>query len=63
MAFKDQVKIMAEGKENVKVWVHKGLFKRDSRYLDRQGVHLNFRGTIKYFHSVQMALRYHVARH
>ena len=43
----------------VKVWVHKGLFKRDSCYLDRHGVHLNFRGTIKYFHLMQAAVRCH----
>ena len=61
-AFNDQVKILAEGKANVKVWVHKGLFKRDSHYLDRHGVHLYFRGTLQYYHSIQAAVRYHVAR-
>ena len=49
MAFNDQVRIKVKDKTRVNVWAHKGLFKRDSGYQDRHGVHLNFRGTIKYF--------------
>ena len=60
-AFNDQVKILAEDKTSVKVWVHKGLFKRDSHFLDRHGVQLKFRGTLKYYHSIQAAVRYHIA--
>ena len=56
MAFNDQIKTMAREKTNVKVRVQKGLFKKDSRYLDRHGVHLNFRKTKKYLHSVQAAV-------
>ena len=62
MALNDQVRTMTKDKTNVNVWVHKGLFKRDSHYLDRHGVYLNFKGTIKYFHSVQVAVRHHVVR-
>ena len=59
-AFNDQVKILAKEMTSVKVWVYKGLFKRDSHYLDRRGVNLNFRGTLKYYHSIQVAVRYYI---
>lgn len=50
------------GTKRTVTWTHKGLFKKDSRYLDKHGVHLNVKGTIKYFHSVQAAVKFHAAR-
>ena len=61
-AFNEHVLTMAESTNHVHVWVHKGLFKRDIRYLDRHGVYLNFRGTVKYFHSIQAAVQYHALK-
>ena len=61
-AFHKHVSTMAESKTHVHVWVHKGVFKTDTRYLDRHGVHPNFRGTVKYFYSIQVAVCYHAVR-
>ena len=57
--FNSEVKTLVEGISKVKTWAHKGLFKRDDRYLDKHGVHLNSKGTIKYFHSIRAAIKFH----
>ena len=47
--------------KHIHTWAHRGLFKRDGCYLDKHGVHLNLMGTLKYFHSVQAAIKFHVS--
>ena len=56
--FNSIVKDISASQNSVHVWAHKGLFKRDNRYLDKHGVHLNSKGTIKYFHSLRAAVRF-----
>ena len=56
------VKTHIKSYSNLHTWAHKGLFKKDSRYLDKHGVHLNTKGSIKYFHSIKAVIRYHVPR-
>ena len=57
--FNDHVTRECKDTPNVYTWFHKGLFKRDGKYLDKHGVHLNALGSIKYFHSLRAAVKFH----
>ena len=60
--FNQVVVDLAKREHKVFTWAHKGLFKKDSRFLDRHGVHLNSKGSIRYFHSVKAAVKYHSSK-
>ena len=60
--FNELVSGMVNELRHIHAWSHRGLFKRDGRYLDKHGVHLNLLGTLKYFHSVHAAMKFHTAR-
>ena len=60
--FNQALKAEVEPYPNIHCWAHRGLFKRDDRFLDKHGVHLNSLGTIRYLHSMKAAIKYHTAR-
>ena len=60
--FNEVVKTLSESNPKVFTWSHKGLFKKDNRFMDKHGVHLNSLGSIRYFHSIKAAIRFHSAK-
>ena len=61
-AFNEFVSGLVKDLKHIHAWNHRGLFKRDGRYLDKHGVHLNLMGTLKYFRSVQAATKFHMTK-
>ena len=55
--FNEIVKSMVEDKAKIHAWQHIGLFKTDSRFLCRDGVHLNAKGTLRYLFSIRAAIK------
>ena len=60
--FNELVSGLVKDLRHIHAWSHRGLFKRDGCYLDKHGVHLNLMGTLKYFHSIQAAIRFYAAK-
>ena len=60
--FNDAMRLFQAHFPQIKLWAHRGLFKKDARFLDRHGVHLNAMGSIRYYHSLKAAVRYHMSR-
>ena len=50
---------VAKGPENVRLWSHKGLFKKGGDTLHADGVHLSRKGMERYFHSLRAGVRKH----
>ena len=55
--FNETVRSMVKDKVNVHAWLHKGLFKSDSRFLCADGVHLSAQGTVRYWFSIRAAIK------
>ena len=58
--FNQIVTDLAKSENKVFTWAHKGLFKKDGGLLHKDGVHLNARGSIRYFHSLKAAIHFHL---
>lgn len=57
--FNTILKTLTADLPRVHTWAHKGLFKSDSRFLMKDGVHLNAKGSVKYYHSLKAAIHYY----